>query len=70
MTPMLNIPENIGSKYRFIVIAAQRATQLMLGAKPRVNNDDAKHTITAMQEVLAEQIKFEITETPHVPTRS
>ena len=67
---MLNIPENIGSKYRFIVIAAQRATQLMLGAKARVPNDEAKHTMVAMQEVLAEQIKFEITETPHVPDRS
>ena len=62
---MLNIPENIGSKYRFIVIAAQRATQLMLGAKPRTQLEDAKHTVTAMHEVLADQIKFEHTEAVH-----
>lgn len=63
---MLNIPENIGSKYRFIVIAAQRARQLMLGAQSRVpGRPDEKSVITAMEEVLNEQIKFELTEKTH-----
>ncbi len=62
---MLNIPENIGSKYRFIVIAAQRAKQLMLEAKPRVEVEPGeKAVITAMEEVLSDRIKFEFTETP------
>ena len=33
---MQKIPETIGSKYRFIIIAAERAKQLQNNAKPKI----------------------------------
>ena len=33
---MQKIPESIGSKYRFIIVAAERAKQLQNNAKPKI----------------------------------
>lgn len=57
------IPE-IDSKYRMIIIAAQRSKQLQLGAVPRVDMDPRKHKPTriALKEVEEGKIRFEITD--------
>lgn len=57
---MPNIPENIGSKYRFIIIAAERAKQLQNRAKPKVKIKSTKPARIAMQEVEEGLISFEI----------
>ena len=57
---MQKIPENIGSKYRFIIIAAERAKQLQNNARPKIRTKSNKPTYIAMREVEQGQVKFEI----------
>ncbi len=60
-------PENtreVDSKYRMILIAAQRSKQLQRGATARVTLDPNKHKNTriALEEVKNKKIDFKITE--------
>lgn len=57
------IPE-IDSKYRMILLAAQRSKQLQRGATPRVNADvrKTKPTRIAMEEFKQEKVHFKILE--------
>lgn len=57
---MQKIPENIGSKFRFIIIAAERAKQLQNNAKPKIKTKSTKPAHIAMKEVEQELISFEI----------
>jgi DNA-directed RNA polymerase omega subunit len=57
---MQKIPDTVGSKYRFIIIAAERAKQLQNNAKPKVKTKSTKPAHVAMQEVEQELIGFEI----------
>ena len=41
----------VDSKFRFVLVAAQRAEQLMRGARPKVDAGKSKPTRVAMQEV-------------------
>jgi len=59
---MQKIPENIGSKYRFIIIAAERAKQLQNNAKPKIKTKSTKPAFIAMKELEQDLIKFEISE--------
>lgn len=54
----------IDSKYRMILLAAQRAKQLQKGAHPRVASDVRRTKLTriALEELKQDKIKFEITE--------
>jgi DNA-directed RNA polymerase subunit omega len=61
---MPKIPENIGSKYRFIIIAAERAKQLQNRAKPKVKIRSTKPAHIAMREVEEGLISFEIFKLP------
>ncbi len=64
---MPKIPENIGSKYRFIIIAAERAKQLQNRAKAKVKIRSNKPAHIAMKEVEEGLISFEITPLPEPP---
>lgn len=57
------IPE-IDSKYRLILLAAQRAKQLQRGAKPRVDLDPRKikPTTIAIEEFENDKVNFTILE--------
>ena len=57
------IPE-IDSKYRLILLAAQRSKQLQKGAVPRVNADPRriKSTRIALEEFRQKKVNFEILE--------
>lgn len=52
------------SKYRLIIVAAQRSKQLQRGARPRVEMDVQRHKPTriALEEVNRGQVTFSITE--------
>lgn len=52
----------IDSKYRLILLAAQRAKQLQRGAKPRVDLDPRKikPTTIAIEEFEQHKVNFEI----------
>ena len=57
-------PPEIDSKYRRIILAAQRSKQLQRGANPRVGLDPrkTKPTRIAMKEFDEKKVNFEILE--------
>ena len=55
---------NIDSKYRFIILAAKRAKQLLRGAKPKIQGKSKSLIRIAQAEVRAGLIEYEI-----IPTR-
>ena len=55
---------NIDSKYRFIIIAAKRAKQLLKGAKPKIQGKSRNPIRIAQTEVRSGLIEYEI-----IPTR-
>jgi DNA-directed RNA polymerase subunit omega len=57
---MQKIPESIGSKYRFIIIAAERAKQLQNNAKPKIKTKSTKPAFIAMKELEADLLSFEM----------
>ncbi len=57
---MQKIPESIGSKYRFIIIAAERAKQLQNNAKPKIKTRSTKPAFIAMRELEQDLISFEM----------
>ncbi|HEY0323708.1 MAG TPA: DNA-directed RNA polymerase subunit omega [Pyrinomonadaceae bacterium] len=52
----------LDSKYRLIIVAAQRSKQLQRGARPRVELDPHKHKPTriALEEVERGKVRFSI----------
>jgi DNA-directed RNA polymerase omega subunit len=57
---MQKIPESIGSKYRFIIIAAERAKQLQSNAKPKIKTKSTKPAFIAMKELEQDLISYEM----------
>jgi DNA-directed RNA polymerase subunit omega len=57
---MLKIPEDIGSKYRFIIIAAERAKQLQNNARPKMKTRSTKPAFIAMRELEEGLVKYEV----------
>jgi DNA-directed RNA polymerase subunit omega len=58
---MQKIPDSIGSKYRFIIVAAERAKQLQNNAKPKIKTRSTKPAYIAMKELEQDLVAFEIT---------
>jgi DNA-directed RNA polymerase subunit omega len=52
--------QEIDSKYRLIILAAQRSKQLQRGARPRIEIDPTKHKPTriALEEVIQGTVPF------------
>ena len=52
----------LDSKYRLIIVAAQRSKQLQRGARPRVELDPQKHKPTriALEEVERGKVNFSV----------
>jgi DNA-directed RNA polymerase subunit omega len=52
--------QEIDSKYRLIILAAQRSKQLQRGARPRIEIDPAKHKPTriALEEIIQGTVPF------------
>jgi DNA-directed RNA polymerase subunit omega len=55
----MEFPHNIDSKFRYILVAARRAQQLLAGSKARVQSESDKLTIIAQQELCAGLVHFE-----------
>lgn len=55
----MEIPQNLDSKFRFILIAARRARQLQSGAKPLLQTTGKRPTRVAQQEVGAGLVPVE-----------
>ncbi|MGH9945230.1 MAG: DNA-directed RNA polymerase subunit omega [Pyrinomonadaceae bacterium] len=56
--------QELDSKYRMIIVAAQRSKQLQRGARPRVEMDIQRHKSTrvALEEVQQGKVPFTLTE--------
>ncbi|MEP6568679.1 MAG: DNA-directed RNA polymerase subunit omega [Acidobacteriota bacterium] len=54
----------IDSKYRLIILAAERSKQLQRGARPRIEIDTLKHKNTriALEEVMQGRVNFSKTD--------
>jgi DNA-directed RNA polymerase subunit omega len=63
-TPEENQTPSIDSKYRLILVAAQRSKQLQRGARPRVEMDTQRHkpTRVALEEVQRGKVPFSLLE--------
>ena len=56
------IPETFDSKFRFIVVASERARQIQGGAPPRLDTGSRKSAHIAIKEVEKDLVDFEILE--------
>jgi len=54
----IQYPDDMGSKFRFIAVAALRCRQLQKGAKTRVTSRSKKFTTIAQEEVLAGTVPY------------
>ncbi len=57
----MELPQNLDSKFRFILVAARRARQLQAGARPLVQTPTKRVTRVAQQEVGAGLVPVEFT---------
>jgi DNA-directed RNA polymerase subunit omega len=48
----------VGSRSRLVIVAAQRARQIMQGVRPVLNTKHTKPTTIALEEVLKGQVQF------------
>ena len=60
-TEQTHSPE-IDSRYRLIILAAQRSKQLQRGARPRIGIDPTKHKLTriALEEIIQGKVPFQM----------
>ena len=57
---MITIPDNIDSKYRFVILSALRARQIQGGSQPRLKEPRHKATQIAQKEILQGLVEFRI----------
>ena len=57
---MITIPDNIDSKYRFVILSALRARQIQGGSQPMLKEPRHKATQVAQKEILQGLVKFRI----------
>jgi DNA-directed RNA polymerase omega subunit len=57
---LITIPDNIDSKYRFVILSALRARQIQGGSSPMLKEDRHKATQVAQKEILKGLVKFRI----------
>jgi DNA-directed RNA polymerase omega subunit len=57
---LIQIPENIDSKYRFVILSALRARQIQGGSSPMIKEPRHKATQVAQRELLQGLVKFRI----------
>jgi DNA-directed RNA polymerase omega subunit len=57
---LITIPDNIDSKYRFVILSALRARQIQAGSAPMLKESRNKATQVAQKEILGGLVKFRI----------
>lgn len=55
---MTQVPESIDSKFRLVLLAAQRAEQLMRGAAPRIESKHNRRARVALDEIRAGSVSW------------
>jgi DNA-directed RNA polymerase omega subunit len=59
---LIQIPENVDSKYRFVILSALRARQIQGGSMPMLKEPRHKATQIAQRELQQQLVKFRIPE--------
>jgi len=57
---MEGLPEGVDSRFRYVLLVSKRAEQLIQGAQPRTRSRHAKPTRVAMDEVAANEVKWQL----------
>ena len=57
-------PDRIDSKFRYVLISATRAEQLMRGARPKIDAPTVKRTTLATDEVRNDLVAWEMGPAP------
>ena len=57
---IIKIPKEFDSKFRFIVVAAERAKQILNGAPPKMKVESEKPAYVAIREVQENRVPYEI----------
>ncbi|UCF38183.1 MAG: DNA-directed RNA polymerase subunit omega [Acidobacteriota bacterium] len=58
----MKIPETFDSKFRFVLVAAERAKQLQHGASPKIQIKSRKAAHIAIKETEADLVEFSVLE--------
>jgi len=59
---LIRIPDNVDSKYRFVILSALRARQLQGGSVPLIKEPSHKATQLARKELQLGLVKFHVPE--------
>lgn len=65
---MEGLPEGVDSRFRYVLLVAKRAEQLIHGAQAKLKTKHAKPTRVAMDEIDKDQIKWQLTPPVEEPT--
>lgn len=63
---MQRMPERIDSRFRFILLAAERAEQMMRGASSKVDHGDSTLIRAAMEEISNDLVGWDYGPEPEV----
>jgi len=58
---MEGLPEGVDSKFRYVLLVAKRAEQLIQGSQAKIRSRFAKPTRIAMEEIDRNQVKWQMT---------
>ena len=65
---MEGLPEGVDSKFRYVLLVAKRAEQLIQGSQAKVKSRHAKPTRVAMEEIDKNQVKWQLSPPVEEPT--
>jgi DNA-directed RNA polymerase omega subunit len=64
---MLHIPARIDSTFRYVLLSARRAEQLMRGARPKLEGGPPKPTRVALREISEDVVEWIYSPPPAPP---
>ncbi len=56
---MQRLPTNVDSKFRYVLLAAERAERMMRGSKPKIEAPTRKPSWIAMQEIRKDMVEWD-----------
>ncbi len=56
---MQKLPANVDSKFRYVLLAAERAERMMRGARPKIDAPNRKPSWVAMQEIRKDMVEWD-----------
>ena len=60
----MGLADGFDSNYRYVLVAARRARQLLSGARPQIETATRKPCKVAMEEIHAGKVKWKASEEP------